>query len=747
MLRSLRRLVLTLIACAVAAPLSAQVDPSAAPPTGDVHRDATGRAWLIGGLQLPTSGDTPALRALDGLSRLGALELDLRELVPTRTREAHGLTIVRFGRVLRLPEGPLPVRGASVIVALDRAHQVRFVVDHSGPRALAPNQEPVAPNDALAIEAAFGVDTAGVQLLEQREVALKLGGELVRVRELDLARALHERFRVYLDSAGVLVAHTQIRHALGRVYEPNPVVAEEMTSDVELFHLTSARFLTGRYVRSSSCDPDRGSCAPVQRAEANADGDFLFDPAEPAFDDEFAEVNVYHHTDTIATYFRDTHGLEWSCCETSSIIDTISNYFESSGVGYSNAFFSPPQCSRGVCATMAFGQGANKDFGYDGDVVYHEYGHGIVDVTAEFTIFILNRLRGVYYDPGALNEATADYFAASLADDPNLADYFEGSGLGSGEGSLRNLDGDLRCPDDLFGEIHQDGVIWGQALWSIREALGQDLADELVFAWLNAAPSDADFAEAAEVLLTTAEALPSLDAAAVAAVGDELERRGLVDCEPLVTLEDEREYLGFSGVGQITGSLGGGVAPLYYRVDVPADATSLKIQMSRLTITGQWDVYFRVDTPPQYQTGRTPPVIHDFAAPGFTEVTFTEDSELPLPRCGSLYFAIVSTDLMTRGESVYNLYSNLETSGDPSAECPEPPAPDLGVADAGVGADGSMEDDGGGDGGCGCRVAAPAADARSAWWLAGLGLLLAQRRRTRSRRRSSVSKKTVPSAD
>lgn len=750
MLRSFHSSVPTLLAClALATPAAAQVVPGSVGPShpGEIHRDAQGRAWLIGGLDLPTRGETPTLRALNGLGQLPALEVDTDELVPVRVRPAHGLTMVRFGRVLRLPGATLPVREAAVIVALDEAGDLRFVVDHSGPPELAANQGPVPPDDALALEAAFGDDTEGVHVLEQREVALKIGGELLRVRELDLSRAYHERFRVYLDQDGVLVAHTQILHALGRVWEPNPVVAEDMTSDVELFHLTSRDFLTGRYVRSSSCDPDGSSCNPVQRAEANADGDFLYDPDEPSFADPFAEVNVYHHTDTIATYFREVHGLEWSCCETSSIIDTISNYFETAGAGYANAFFSPPQCSRGICATMAFGQGASRDFGYDGDIVYHEYGHGIVDVTSEFTLFILNRLRGVRYDPGALNEATADYFSATYTGDPNLADYFEGGGIGTGEGSLRNLAGDLRCPDDLLGQIHQDGVIWGQTLWSIREAIGQDKADALVFAWLNAVPPDATFAEASGVLLTTAESLVAFEPADLEEVRAEIERRGLPDCEPIVTLEDEREYLGYSGTRQLTGSLGGGVAPVYYRVDVPADATSLKIQMSRLTVTGRYDLYFRVGEPPQYQTGRTPPVIHDFASPGFVEVTFDGDSELPLPRCDSLYFAVVSTDLLSRGESIYNLYTDLETSGDPAAECPEPPAPDLGVGDAGVGPDGAMEGDTGDDDGCGCRVVAPSADRPGALLALAFGLLFVQRRRTRSMRRSSVSKKTVASAD
>ena len=764
---SLRFACLSALALLVARPALAQLDPGAvgAPPSADlpahrVQRDADGRAWLASGLRLPTQGATPVERAMDGLRQLGGeLEVDLAELTAPRVRVAHGLTIVRFGRELALASGRLPVRDAVVVVALDGAGRLRFAVDHSGPRHLAPNHAPVPPADALALQAAFGADSAGATILEQREVALDLGGELRRVREIDLGRRLHERFRVYLDREGVVVAHSLIRHNFGRVYEPNPPVALEMTSDVELFHLESDQFLTGTYVHAASCDPARASCEPVQRAEADVDGNFLYDPEEPAFDDAFAEVNTYHHVDSIARYFREVHGLELSCCDLGPHVDVVANYVERSGTAYDNAFYMPESCSRGPsCATLAFGQGANKDFGYDGDVAYHEYGHGVVAATSQFTIFKIDRFRGVFYDPGALNEATADYFAASATDDPKLADYFEGGGIGGAEGSLRNLAGDLVCPDDLFGESHQDGRIWGQALWSIREALGQDTTDALVFASLLATPGDADFVEASEMLVTTAEAFPGLAPADVEVVRAELERRGLADCDRIIPLADETSYTGFSGIGQITGGLGGGVTPLTYAVEIPADATRFKVQMSRFTVSGQYDLYFRVGDPPRFQTGRTPPLIADYSVSGAIEVILDESSELPLPRCQTLYISLVATDLLSRGESLYSIYTDLGTSGDPAAECPPPPAVDMGapVADAGAPTDGSTSDAstmamGDADDGCGCRVAGSgeggSTGSRSgALLLVGLGLLLAQRRRTRSMRRSSVSKKTVASA-
>ena len=731
----------------------AQVGPGApvTTPAPRLERDSDGRPWLFADLDLPTRGATPTERARSVLPQLAELDLDPSELVVEGVRRAHGLTVVRFGREVRVGGATLPVPHASVVVAMT-GERARFVVDRSGARRVGPS-DPVPPAGEAALQFAFGGDRAGAHVLGQREVALDLGGALHRLREVEVGRAMHERSLVYVGAHGVVFGQSRVHDAQGRVYDPNPPRAMNMTSDVELAHLTSRSFLTGRYVRAASCDPEAAGCEPVQRAMADEAGDFLYDPVEPAFDDEFAEVNAYFHTDAIAAYFREVHDLEWSCCESSSIIDVVANYVETRGEGYDNAFFLPPTCSRDECGVLAFGQGEEQDFGYDGDVIYHEYGHGIVDVTARYSIFLIDSSRGVYYDAGALNEATADYFAASFADDPKLGDYFASAGVGGAEGSLRDLAGDTRCPDDLFGEVHQDGVIWGQALWAVREALGQPKADALVFAALVASPADTDFPMAAEILITTADTLESLDASDRAAVRAIMDERGIGDCERIVAMEDERSYLGFSGIAQITGSLGSSVAPLLYRVDVPADATSLTVELGRLSLAGAYDLHFAVGAPPRSRFGGRPPLAADFSSSA-TTVTFDATSELPLPRCESLYIGLVATDLQSRGESVYTLVADLETSGDPAAECPPPPAPDLGVMDPDMGvapdlggAAGSVA-----GGGCGCRVAGNASGAgggpSSAGGLASLLLLglLAQRRRTRSMRRSEVSKKTVASA-
>ena len=86
--------------------------------------------------------------------------------------------------------------------------------------------------------------------------------------------------------------------------------------------------------------------------------------------------------------------------------------------------------------TMLFGQGTDVDFAYDGDVIYHELGHGMV---AHLTPAGLNqpamRDDGYLRDARALNEGFADYFAIMVTDDPYLAEELDAA-ITAGEAVL-----------------------------------------------------------------------------------------------------------------------------------------------------------------------------------------------------------------------------------------------------------------------------------------------------------------------
>jgi len=122
--------------------------------------------------------------------------------------------------------------------------------------------------------------------------------------------------------------------------------------------------------------------------------------------------------------------------------------------GSCNAFYTPWDQSinfyreGGGCPNMA----------QIGDVVYHEWGHGLTDQ---------QYLAGGSYGPdGAMNEGFSDYLAGTISGQPLIGRGFFGPGS-----YLRNIHNRNRYPDDWTGESHNDGLIIAGALWHLREML------------------------------------------------------------------------------------------------------------------------------------------------------------------------------------------------------------------------------------------------------------------------------------
>jgi len=103
------------------------------------------------------------------------------------------------------------------------------------------------------------------------------------------------------------------------------------------------------------------------------------------------------------------------------------------------------------------------------DIVYHEFGHSVHSQAL---------IPGVGAFDGAVSEGISDYLSATITDD---------SGLGRGffvdvpQSPLRELspaDKEWRWPEDLKGQVHDDGRIIGGTLWDLRTALKAKLGPE-----------------------------------------------------------------------------------------------------------------------------------------------------------------------------------------------------------------------------------------------------------------------------
>ena len=143
---------------------------------------------------------------------------------------------------------------------------------------------------------------------------------------------------------------------------------------------------------------------------------------------------------------------------------------------------------------IAFGEGGVDD-DEDADVIWHEYGHGIQSSS------VPGWGGG---EEGAMGEGFGDYWACSHS--RALVDYrnewvFNWDGhnpFWSGRTVVQNK----HYPEDLDGEVHDDGEIWSQACYDAMVLAGRAAMDEIVLAHHFLLGTNASMLTAAQGMLT-----------------------------------------------------------------------------------------------------------------------------------------------------------------------------------------------------------------------------------------------------
>jgi zinc metalloprotease ZmpB len=132
---------------------------------------------------------------------------------------------------------------------------------------------------------------------------------------------------------------------------------------------------------------------------------------------------------------------------------------------------------------IRYGKGGVDD-AEDAEVILHEYGHAIHDGSG----FVFGSKQA-----GAISEGFGDYWAVDFSDvmanrlgvperEPLacVMDWDATFYTSTVPHCLRRLDSNLQYPNDLDGEVHDDGRIWSQALWTINRSLGHTYADTII---------------------------------------------------------------------------------------------------------------------------------------------------------------------------------------------------------------------------------------------------------------------------
>lgn len=449
---------------------------------------ASGHAVRLMDLDAPATGIETATRTalLDAGLPADADRLHAAPLAPWRGRQRLSLT-QHLGAVPVLGAGLIAQQEPDGRLALVQGRLASVTVD---PVPTVSPREARRSLDARLPDAASTVPH-GLAILPDGQ-----GGRLVwvfRVRRSPVGPP----WRVLVDAHDgvVRVAAPVTADALGRVFldraEPGSL-AEVLLPGLP----PSSPDLDGSIVQVRSRVWEDGEPAEARLATANEDGDFRFEPDPTDAADPFSEVNAYWHGHEAHRFFAEEHAHP-----VPDRVDMLVNETGSEGGAYDNAYFTYGEDGR---YTLTFGQGAEMDWSHDPSVIVHELAHGIVnDQTGMFDVIsypVHMDEYGLHPAPGGLTEGLPDYWATTRTGHSALALLPDGT-------PIRDVDNSASIPSSVLGEAHQDGLVVGGVTWDIREALGAEATDAIVYGatgLIGATPTYADFGAA---LVVSAEAL------------------------------------------------------------------------------------------------------------------------------------------------------------------------------------------------------------------------------------------------
>ena len=440
-----------------------------------------------------------------------------------------------------------------------------------------------------------------------------------------------------------------------QVYPRSPVQSDLTRVDLQN---TSFGLLEGDYATSRSCDDwiiddsffGINQCYQTsQHATADGSGDFLFVPDPSSLVDPLAEVQAFYHTEQLARHLDETMGFTHELP-----IEVMVNF------PMANAFFA--DFNGDGTGDISFGQSEEGiDFAYDADVVYHEFGHSVIDAISRLGSLSADEL-GLVWTSGALHEGSADAFSMFLTGSPYLGEY-----AGTRDATphpIRDLSVPKSCPKDLHSEVHADGEIWASLFWRLidDEAVGPTMAQELLFAaastwgpsitWPEAGASLADAsAELLEAGLSSQTAHDRVIA--------HLEASTISSCERIIDLlevESSTQYLMNLGLYDDFAQIPAGNQ---FRLAVPNDAVAMEINFSKFSSSSEhlgMSIFLREEVPIRHEVtsaeaiglGMAVPTDFDYKVnleQKDTTLVMGEGQEYPLTPGSTYYLSLASLNL------------------------------------------------------------------------------------------------------
>ncbi|HKR11905.1 MAG TPA: M36 family metallopeptidase [Pyrinomonadaceae bacterium] len=172
------------------------------------------------------------------------------------------------------------------------------------------------------------------------------------------------------------------------------------------------------------------------------------------------------------------------------------------GSGTNNAnFATPPDGSRPRMQQYLFtSPNPDRDSSVDGDVVFHEYGHGISNRLIGNGSTALSGTQS-----GAMGEGWSDYWATTLNNDGAVGEYVTNNPNGIRRAAYTVPAATVHDSYADVGtggfQVHRDGEVWAATLWDLRTQLGAATTDLLVLNGMKFTPSRPSFLNARDGIL------------------------------------------------------------------------------------------------------------------------------------------------------------------------------------------------------------------------------------------------------
>lgn len=178
----------------------------------------------------------------------------------------------------------------------------------------------------------------------------------------------------------------------------------------------------------------------------STEGDGLFTESEASM----AEIDTYHFLSKV---------IDWADVYAPDVNTVWFDYYGTvvSKVNLNstcNAYYD------GNVNFYAAGGGCNNT-GRLADVIYHEWGHGLHYTNIESGTI-----------DGSVSEGVGDTVSTFFTEDPFIAPYFS-----TGGSHIREVSSNRSYPEDVVGQVHTDGLIFGGAVWDFWAELKSTYSD------------------------------------------------------------------------------------------------------------------------------------------------------------------------------------------------------------------------------------------------------------------------------